>query len=182
MGQLSPLMRKDLFSRLLDRQSEDARIAKANKPGARQVKVKSAWECASCGDLHSDMGAAAECCDPVPSSAFECGRCDSLYRSREKAEKCCAGRTYSQIEPSAIKDHGLKSLSLMPLMRSVECPVCGEDFGEEGDQEGNEAWPYAARCCLGADLSPAQTWEIGRLARYARLDWLDAIAKVTDHG
>jgi hypothetical protein len=163
-------MRKDLLSRLLLKDAASARVAAV--PKKYQVKTVTAFACQSCGDLHHGEDDAMECCDPEEISAYECGRCDSLYRTKDRAESCCRNRKLTQSEASEMEAAENRAL------RAVECPVCGDSYGKEGSDEGNEGWPYAARCCLGADLSPAQTWELARLVRYGQLDWTEAIDRV----
>jgi hypothetical protein len=172
MHALSPLMKKDLFSRLLMMSVDVARKESTAKKLERRPKKKTAYACSSCSDLHHSEDSAMECCRPEELEAYECGRCDNLYRSKDSAASCCESRKLTQGEASAIK--ASRALEL----RTVECPVCGQYFGEEGTQAGDEGWPYAARCCLGADLSPAQTWEVGRLVRYERLEWFEALDRV----
>ncbi|MEY2875863.1 MAG: hypothetical protein RLZZ373_3234 [Pseudomonadota bacterium] len=177
MGALSPLMKKDFLSRLLMKQVDASRAASSGaRTAERKAKAMQAYSCHSCGDLHHGEDDAASCCDPIEIEAYQCGRCDRLYRDRDRAEKCCVGRKPTQSEMSALMS-ALKSPAA-PTLRAVECPVCGDEFGEEGTDAGNEGWPYAARCCLGADLSPAQTWELARLVRYGRLEWTEAIDRV----
>ena len=55
-----------------------------------QDRVKVAWQCEECGEIHDDEDDARECCMPRIHEVFVCRECGEAYPTEQAATQCCA--------------------------------------------------------------------------------------------
>lgn len=84
--------------------------------------IKKAWACGNCGEVHSDIFAADDCCKPDSYEVWVCPACGDSHDTEEAAGACCPDGTSSC--PNCLRDYSTNPLQLAAIDIAGHCSTC----------------------------------------------------------